>query len=250
MNHFRRNTLIVSAIVAGIFLLRAGYSFATPPFKSAHPRFAKFAVTQDGSKVMLVAFDESKGTGKGYDTLYADTNCDGKLDPSERVSREHIGRNDASFSSFPAVRVKTLFNAKAKCDPKWGTSTETHFGFFYVKVPSKVGTAPTEHFITTASVALNQHNEPFIYNFSIDTNPSHTAQKAPLFNFSGVPVIKADTRPDKARKGCTGIGLNITLGQWNVRGGNQPMTTALTITSADGKKIESHRDDLQNFGFG
>jgi hypothetical protein len=50
-----------------------------PEFKSQNPRYSIWVLGDGRDSVMTLAWDESEGTGKGYDTLYADTNFNGNL---------------------------------------------------------------------------------------------------------------------------------------------------------------------------
>jgi hypothetical protein len=50
-----------------------------PVYASTKVRYGFFVLGNGRQSVMTLAWDESEGTGKGYDTLYADTNCNGIL---------------------------------------------------------------------------------------------------------------------------------------------------------------------------
>jgi hypothetical protein len=69
-------------------LLLATTAGAAPPqpvkFMSAKPLFVKLAMGGEGAPVMGLAFDESQGAGKGYDTVYADTNADAIFESAEK----------------------------------------------------------------------------------------------------------------------------------------------------------------------
>lgn len=56
---------------------RDGYKL--PAFKSEKPRFTFWALGDGQRSVMLLAWDESQGTGKGYDTFYFDKNFNADL---------------------------------------------------------------------------------------------------------------------------------------------------------------------------
>lgn len=50
-----------------------------PAYASTNVRYCLFVLGDGRKSVMTLAWDESEGTGKGYDTLYADTNLNGIL---------------------------------------------------------------------------------------------------------------------------------------------------------------------------
>jgi len=57
-----------------------------PAYKSAKVRYCIWVLGDGRKSVMTLAWDESGGTGSGYDTLYADRNFNGDLtEPRERV---------------------------------------------------------------------------------------------------------------------------------------------------------------------
>jgi len=60
---------------------------APTTLKSSTPRYAKVTLNEDGSKVLPVMFDESQGTGKGYDVVYADVNFNGRFENNEKFEK-------------------------------------------------------------------------------------------------------------------------------------------------------------------
>lgn len=89
-------------------VLSAGQAQAPTPvqFVSAHPSYAKIALTADGQKVLLLALDESGGTDTGYDTIYADTNFNGVIEAAEKVQ----STTDAGYSSFKPLNFDFPYN--------------------------------------------------------------------------------------------------------------------------------------------
>lgn len=70
-----------------------------PAYVSTNVRYCIFVLGDGRKSVMTMAWDESEGTGKGYDTLYADTNLNGVLgeegerffwsnDPAQRTEEQ------------------------------------------------------------------------------------------------------------------------------------------------------------------
>lgn len=91
-------------------------------FKSAKPLYARVALNQDGSKILSVVFDESEGTGTGYDVLYADVNFNGGFENGERFEKapppnvQSTGLIPPGWSSntFQPITVNVPFNEKAQ----------------------------------------------------------------------------------------------------------------------------------------
>lgn len=62
-----------------------------PAFKSEKVRYSIWVLGNGKKSVMVMAWDESQGTGKGYDALYADVNLNGDLtDEGERFFWENV----------------------------------------------------------------------------------------------------------------------------------------------------------------
>jgi hypothetical protein len=76
-------------------------------FASAKPLFAKLAMGGEGAPVVALAFDESHGTGKGHDVLYADTNGNSVFESSEK----HTTEKGSGPATFLVTLPATLFPA-------------------------------------------------------------------------------------------------------------------------------------------
>lgn len=59
------------------WIKRSGYKL--PAFKSEKVRYSFYVLGEGKKSVLTLAWDESQGTGKGYDTLYADKNFNADL---------------------------------------------------------------------------------------------------------------------------------------------------------------------------
>jgi len=91
-----------------------------PRYVSGQPRFLRIAFAEDGSKVLSVAFDESKGTGQGCDVLYADWDFDGRIGEADKRTAEiqtYESFWSFSLASFPPTIVPVVFNEEAGAEP-------------------------------------------------------------------------------------------------------------------------------------
>ena len=90
----RMKLLPVSSFVLMFIMISFSAGLAQPQpvrFKSEKPAYSKIALTEDEQRVLLLAFDESGGTGSGYDIVYADTNFNGVLEASEKLQPQGDG---------------------------------------------------------------------------------------------------------------------------------------------------------------
>src|SRR5471030_665741 len=55
-----------------------------PAYKSEKVRYTLWALGEGKKSIMTMVWDESGGTGKGYDTFYFDTNFNGDLTAPEK----------------------------------------------------------------------------------------------------------------------------------------------------------------------
>jgi len=100
-------------------------ALAPATLKSSTPRYAKVTLNEDGSKVLSVMFDESQGTGTGYDVLYADVNFNGRFDNDERFEKAPPSRElrtgfvplGWSSNTFQSIIVNVPYNAKGEGIP-------------------------------------------------------------------------------------------------------------------------------------
>lgn len=112
------------------------------PFKSEKPRYTWWVLGDGKKSVMLVAWDESGGTGTGYDTLYADLNYNGSLaDEGEKIvgtPKLGRGKKPTGCMSF-VVNAKeadgnatfTLSMIMSKAKPKRGQKTPPLEGYTF-----------------------------------------------------------------------------------------------------------------------
>jgi hypothetical protein len=71
-----------------------------PPYKSEKHLYLRMAFGEDDSRIMWAVFDESQGTGKGYDQVYVDADMDNDLSdgpsirfpPASRPGQKHDPR--------------------------------------------------------------------------------------------------------------------------------------------------------------
>lgn len=94
-------TLILKAVLITVLVNCIVYAdtLKEPKYISKEPKYAKLLLLNN--EELVLAFDESKGSGTGYDTVYADVNFNNDLtDSSEKKSRE--------FRLFPYLFTKIL----------------------------------------------------------------------------------------------------------------------------------------------
>lgn len=185
-----------------------------PAYASKKPLYAKVALNEDGSKVLTVVFDESKGTGKGYDVLYADVELAGRLDKAARVEApSYICPSGAHFY-FPPIELSVPYNDKGA-----GVSTPCLVSLSYERHTPETGAAgrllmssaasTTQDFFVATTVRLRDGSAEREYSFKRSITVSPTLSDARVWGFPRRPGVAITTKPDPQKKGNVGIGLDM-----------------------------------------
>jgi len=275
------NTAIVTrgvkagAMLAGCMLLLTPARGAVPElkdlgkskgqniaFKSTNPRYAKIAMDDEGGKVLTVAFDESRGAGRGYDTLYV-LECDdqGTVLKYEQFASGRSTEGDSAVYTFRPVRREVSF----KKDLKPGKNPFS-VGFEYRKTETKPAKqsrskgdrksreekkakdedAPraqvTEEFGFSASFTLSDGKSEWGYMFSGKLDVGDSAESAPVANFgSGSPEMSVSSgRPDE-KKSEVGIGIEFKVGSYALDCTKDSKGVPVTVDiKNDKEKIVAH----------
>jgi len=278
-----------------VVAMTAEEAVAVPPaepstssdYKSKRPRFIRLPLDENGSKVLLVTFDESKGTGTGYDLLLSDLDLDGKLEESERIHGRTLERNGrVLLSSFSPLKLDVPYKGDKSVLASWQVAfsyraprdveVATPFGEAGAVVPqgthpispeatpsspasSTVGqptpataSAPVGTFHITANLSLRKDSTDWRYFLSDDIQTSESAETAPIWNFSRGLKLELSTRPDGRNKGNLGIGLRLLVGENDLRcmKAGQPIEAHAEIKKPDGTVLHSGDATLDKFVFG
>ena len=218
-------TLFGAVIVCA--LLVAALSCPAEPakgvtFSSEKPRYAKVALTEDGSKILCVVFDESKGTGKGCDVLYADTNFNGVFEGGEKLTPTVEKCSSGFHCNYPGIKLDIAYNEKAK-----GIANPCEVSFIYAWHSSPIQpttrilgvTLPgppapktvTESFYGSVTVRLpGEAQQQWEYSSnSSDLKPAESIETAPLMGLAGTPKLMIATQPDGRQEGNFGVALTV-----------------------------------------
>jgi len=233
-----------------------------PAYSSEKPVYLKLALNEDGSKTMSVVFDESKGTGKGYDVLYADVDLNGRFDQGEKVSAKSHNCSSGVHCDFPAIKVKAAYSGKAA-----GTSNPCEVTLNYSKhwtrrrtaarilsllsAPATTTTA-RESFLISSNVKLDEGATRWEYSLRGSVKPSETSRSAPVWSVLRTPELKLTAKPDEQKKGNLGVGIELLSGESNLAGkkAGAPLKAKVEIKKPDGSVVHQADDNLDKFGLG
>ncbi len=210
-------------LVASLLLVPLGVFAGAAQFKSQKPRYVKVALTESGSKALLVAFDESKGTGTGCDVLYADADFSGTFEDAEKFSPKVEKCSTGIHCYFPVVKLNVPYDEKAKgvpnpcrvqlsyqrhsVAPPSATSTGR---ILRTTAPAPASPAIKEDFEVLVTIMLpGEDTTVWEYTFSGAAEPTETSKNPAIFSFKRTPDLTISTQPDGRNEGKFGIALGM-----------------------------------------
>ncbi len=214
-------------------------------FNSKRLLYGKLALTEDGSKVLSMVLDESKGTRTGHDLLYADVNFNGAFEEAEKLTAVEVKRHGTwlSSSTFAPLEFDVPYNQKGK-----GIADPCQITLGYRQYP-RAGVA--EDFSVTMKVKLRQGTTVWDYSVNGSVKPSKRLEDADVWTLPG-PRMTVSTQPDKNKKGHWGIALGVSAGEggFECRREGRPVEAHVEIKKPDGEIV--HRGDAtpDKFRFG
>jgi len=199
-------------------------------FISDKPAYARLALTADASKVLLLALDESLGTGKGYDTVYADTNFNGVIEASEKLERA----GNADYDPFKPLNFDFGYNAAAAG----------------VKEPLVLTVSRSymeSGFAVALQVRLVQDGQNWEYTFRKPLTVSTDLKKTPVLSPKPL-TVNVSTRPGN------GLGIAATLSAGDFSISCYPPqgspSVRLLVQGADGQTASDETVPLDRLGYG
>lgn len=243
---------IVIVVLLGVSLACAAEGIKEPAYRSAKPLYAAFVLDAAGTKVLTLAFDESAGTGKGYDTLYADLNANGDLTDDNAMKANRSGPRGSSICLFPFT-LDVPYNDKSKgVEKPWE---------LYVRLNEYTPTrlfglvrGETQRYLSISGrLRLKDEAAEWDYSFSSGMQLAETRDAASPIGFRGKPALKIMTQPDRQKEGNTGIAAYLSFDPVNLSQclkAGQPMNAHVLVKNKEGKTVHSEdaTEDKLRFG--
>lgn len=224
---------------------------------SKNPRYAKVTLTGDGSKVLSIVFDESKGTGTGYDLIYAHANIlIGNIEWSKTLKaktkwgRYHtVGDKTDKYKGlyclFPPINLNVYYAGEVKT-----ISNPYSVIFEYSKYFSENA---KEYFYATTNIKLKEGPVQWQYSFQSKINPSEFRENIPILQFNQNPRIAIEARLDERKKGYLKIVPRLRVGNNNwlkkCRRGATPVKVYIEIKKPDGRVVDKRSVSFDKFVF-
>ena len=240
----RKHRIIIGI---GILLLLGSVTQVTADavkFKSKKPLYAAIAINEKGDKILKLVFDESGGTGNGYDDLYADTNFNGVFEQSERYSGKKSFQSGTFKSEFPTISVSDGVMIKRPSGSMVPANTLS-LTLSYTRNTSD------EKIEVQCGWILRQKTAAWHYYSKSKLKPSSDLNKAPIQRLYS-PQIRIDVGPDKRKKGQVGIAIQLENegSRMTCSKDSKSSSVDLVITNASGSVVKQDSGAPSKFGLG
>jgi len=203
---------------------------------SDSPLYARLSVSEDGSRVMVLMLDESGGADSGYDTLYADTNFDGKLDPDERLETTE----SEDYDNFMVAQFAPIELPADDADSSQPRTVDLVY----------MGNPDEGMNLLRASLALQASGEAGAERpmcmLSGELALATTPDEATVWRCAGEPSLEIQTKPLEGRE--LGVALVAKVGDAELWSSETEVD--VVIRTAAGQVVNRDHGYLSDFGFG
>lgn len=244
---------IVAVVLISASLACAAEGIKEPAYRSKKPLYAAVVLDEAGTKVLTLAFDESAGTGKGYDTLYADVNVNGDLTDEKAIKGTLLGQGGWRVScAFSPIVVDVPYNEKAKGVAEPWRLTFNYYQFTRTKLFGLVRGETYRQSSFEGQVRLKDESWVWQYSFSSSVELAKSLAEASPIAFRGKPMLQVETKRDPQKKGNTGIAAHLRMDTNLFRcfKGDQPITGHVEIKDEEQKTVHSEDVSSDRLVFG
>lgn len=198
-------------------------------YVSATPRYMTIILPEFGGKGISVVFDESAGTGKGFNTVYADANVDGTISDNEKFTSESKEATDNSPHTFPVIALK----------PASEIPVSYEIAFTDVQLDQ------TENFSISIIRKMPYKGTTWRIEYGSGITPSTNPDKPYIYTPIAAPKISLKTGPNGR---ATGVAL--ALASNGVAITSPDITVDLQMKNTAGKIIRQDKGILEKYAFG
>lgn len=228
MKSTRVQTLSILAILL-ILTAMCANTLCAREYVSATPRYMSIILPEFGGKGISVVFDESAGTGKGFDTVYVDANLDGTMSDDEKWVAESKGPTDNSPRTYPVISLK----------PEVKTPVS------YEIVLSNTQLDQIENFSGTIIRKMPYKGTTWRIEYTGNLAPSANSDKPSVYK-----PISAPKAILKAGPYGRATGIIAALKSGDITIASPDITVDVQVKNAAGKIIREDKGSLDKYGFG
>jgi hypothetical protein len=246
--------------MAVLWLLVAAEAFPADPLKepaysSEKPLYARIELDEKGSKVLTLALDESKGTGKGYDTMYPDLNLNGDLTDDE-PTRGLLGEGSGSASYvFPPLSGRVEHGEEGEGSDLLWELTLSYDQYQRKRLWGLIKGDIQRRFFLQVMTRRKEGRAEWEYLFYRLRHPAQSLSEADadVVSFCGKADLQVVTTPDRRKQGNTGIAAYVMMCGDRVphcKRDSKSVIAKVEVKNADGKTVHSDNVNLDKLVFG
>ena len=212
-----------------------------PTYASERPLYAAVALDERANKILMLVFDESKGAGKGYDTIYADLNFNSDLTDDAAIEGTIEGQEGFVQGSFPPIEVPVPYNEKAE-----GIANPCQLEISYYQFGR--GEETSRHFQLRASVKLKDEEEvDWTYSFSNELLPAEKPEGVIAAAFGGELRLMLSAIPDSEKPGHVAPATMVMagMGPLSCTKAGEPAIAHVVVRNEQGVTIHSEHVDAE-----
>jgi hypothetical protein len=216
-----------------------------PSYSSDKPLYALVMLDEDATKVVTIVFDESQGTGKGYDTIYADLNLNGDLADDQPVKGV---LSEAKYSvdwKFPVLSLSVPYNER-------GTGIESSWEFAIAHYKYGSGEQSRLSFPVVVTMRLKDRSGVWEYTWSDILYPVAKPGVAVATPLVGRPILILQAKADMKKPGNVGLAANLIFDGPRIycKRDGTPVAGSVLIADEQGKTILSEEVSSDQLSFG
>lgn len=244
-------------VLAALMLLASVCSWGEgalkePTYSSTKPLYSKLVLNEDASRILTLVFDESGGTGKGYDTLYADVNVNCDLTDDSPIKGNFRRTRYSRECSFPAVTVAVPYNEKGAGAEKPWQFVINYYQFIRPPRLGRRGGAQELNFLLQAKMALKDTSGEWHYSFDSVLGSSEKPTGILAGCCLGKPILTVHVQADGEKKGNVGIAAD-PMANWSSISwtkGEEPAKAHVEVKDEKGNGVLAEDVELDKMSFG
>jgi hypothetical protein len=227
-------------LALAIALFCQGETWKEPAYSSEKPLQAFVALDEAATKVLKLILDESGGTGKGYDTIYADANLNGDLTDDKPLKGELEKEEGSTYATFPPIAVEIPDEGDATRKRVWQftiTYEEYQMRRLFGLLPGPVN----RNFGIEAELSVKDASGEWVCNFAPSLDFAKKGETALVSPVAEKPVLVLRVGPDRQKEGAVEVWAYLisVVGQMECTRAGEPLTARVRVTDSDGKVVLS-----------